>query len=68
MPPEQKAQINKRRHELYAAKNTARKLQMTSQEKKLKQKEINKKIQYDGERTPSQQSASGLNRHGEPSL
>jgi hypothetical protein len=43
MSPEQKAQINKRRHELYAAKNTARKLQMTLQEKKLKRKEINKK-------------------------
>jgi hypothetical protein len=43
MSPEQKAQINKRRRELYAAKNAARKLQMTPQEKKLKQKEINKK-------------------------
>ena len=43
MSPEQKTQINKRRRELYAVKNTARKLQMTPQEKKLKQKEINKK-------------------------
>jgi len=43
MFPEQKAQINKKRRELYAAKNTARKLQMTPQEKKLKRKEINKK-------------------------
>jgi len=42
MFPEQKAQINKKRRELYAAKNTARKLQMTPQEKKLKRKEINK--------------------------
>jgi hypothetical protein len=44
--PEQKALINKRRCELYAAKNahknTARKLQMTPQEKTLKQKESNK--------------------------
>ena len=43
MSLEQKAQINKRQRELYAAKNTARKLQMTPQEKKLKRKEINKK-------------------------
>jgi len=46
MSPEQKALINKRRRELYAAKNahknTARKLQMTPQEKKLKRKEINR--------------------------
>jgi hypothetical protein len=43
MSPEQKAQINKRRRELYAAKNAVRKLQITPQEKKLKRKEINKK-------------------------
>jgi len=43
MSPEQKAQINKRRHELHATKNGAKKLQMTPQKKKLKQKEINKK-------------------------
>jgi hypothetical protein len=47
MSPEQKAQTNKRRRELYAAKNAsknaARKLQMTPQEKKLKRKESNKK-------------------------
>jgi len=47
MSPEQKTQINKRRRELYAAKNasknTARKLQMTPQEKKLKRIEVNKK-------------------------
>ena len=43
MSPEQKAQINKRRRDLYATQNAARKLQMTPQEKKLKQKEINKK-------------------------
>ena len=42
MSPKQKALINKRRRELYAAKNTARKLQMNPQEKKLKRKEINK--------------------------
>jgi len=46
MSPEQKALINKRRRELYVAKNahknTARKLQMTPQEKKLKRKESNK--------------------------
>jgi hypothetical protein len=43
LSPEQKALINKRRHDLRAAKNTARKLQMTPQEKKLKRKETNKK-------------------------
>jgi adenylosuccinate lyase len=43
MSPKQKVQINKRRCELYAAKNATRKLQMTPQEKKLKRKEINKK-------------------------
>jgi hypothetical protein len=46
MSPEQKALINKRRHELYAVKNApkhaARKLQMTPQEKKLKRKESKK--------------------------
>jgi len=46
MSPEQKALINKRRRELYAAKNahknTTRKLQMTPQEKKLKRKESKK--------------------------
>jgi hypothetical protein len=46
MSPEQKTLINKRRHELYAAKNApknaARKLQMTPQEKKLKRKESKK--------------------------
>ena len=46
MFPEQKAQINKKRRELYAAKNAhknaARKLQMTPQDKEVKQKE-NKK-------------------------
>lgn len=43
LSPEQKALINKRRRDLYATQNAARKLQMTPQEKKLKQKEINKK-------------------------
>jgi len=47
MSPEHRAQINKRRRELHAAKNAARKLQMTPQmtpqEKKFKRKEINKK-------------------------
>ena len=43
LSPEQKALINKRRRDLYAAKNAARKLQMTPQEKKLKRKESNKK-------------------------
>jgi hypothetical protein len=36
LSPEQKALINKRRHDLRAAKNTERKLQMMPQEKKLK--------------------------------
>jgi hypothetical protein len=36
LSPEQKALINKRRRDLRAAKNTARKLQMTPQEKNLK--------------------------------
>jgi hypothetical protein len=40
---EQKALINKRRRDLYAAQNAARKLQMTPREKKLKRKECNKK-------------------------
>jgi hypothetical protein len=39
MSPEQKALINKRRHDLYAQKNAARKLQMTPQEKELKRQE-----------------------------
>jgi hypothetical protein len=43
LSPEQKALINKRRHDLRVAKNTTRKLQMTPQEKKLKRKETNKK-------------------------
>jgi hypothetical protein len=43
LSPEQMALINKRWRDLYAAKNTARKLQMTPQEKKLKRKETNKK-------------------------
>ena len=42
MSPEQKALINKRRRDLYAAKNAARKLQMTPQEKKEKRKEMKK--------------------------
>ena len=42
LSPEQKALINKRRRDLYAAKNIARKLQMTPQEKKLTRKESNK--------------------------
>jgi hypothetical protein len=41
MSPEQKALINKRRHESYAAKNASRKLQMTPQEKE-KRKEMKK--------------------------
>ena len=36
MSPGQKALINKRRRDLYAAKNAARTLQITPQEKKLK--------------------------------
>ena len=43
LSPKQKALINKRRRDLYVAKNAARKLQMTPQEKKLKRKESNKK-------------------------
>jgi hypothetical protein len=43
MSPEQRAQLNKRRRELCAAKSAARKLQMTPQGKKLTRKEINKK-------------------------
>ena len=42
LSPEQKALINKRRRDLYAAKNAARKLQMTPQEKKEKRKEMKK--------------------------
>jgi hypothetical protein len=42
MSPEQKALINKRRRESYAAKNAARKLQMTPQEKKEKRKKMKK--------------------------
>jgi len=43
MSPEQKALLNKRRRDLYAQKNTARKLQMTPQEKEVKRKESKKK-------------------------
>jgi hypothetical protein len=43
MSPEQRAQLNKRRRELRAAKSAAKKLQMTPQGKKLTRKEINKK-------------------------
>jgi hypothetical protein len=63
MCPEQKAQINKRRRELYAAKTVN-----NSTREEVETKRDQQKIQYGGERTPSQQSASGLNRHGEPSL
>ena len=42
LSPKQKALINKRRRDLYAAKNAARKLQMTPQEKKEKRKEMKK--------------------------
>ena len=42
LSPEQKALINKRRRDLYAAKNAARKLKMTPQQKKLTRKESNK--------------------------
>jgi hypothetical protein len=42
MSPEQNALLNKRRQDLYAQKNTARKLQMTPQEKETKQKESKK--------------------------
>ncbi|XP_021320662.1 uncharacterized protein LOC8073270 isoform X2 [Sorghum bicolor] len=42
MSPEQKALLNKRRRDLYAQKNAARKLQMTPQEKKVKRKESKK--------------------------
>ena len=41
LSPEQKALINKRRRDLYVAKNAARKLQMTPQEKE-KRKEMKK--------------------------
>ena len=40
LSPKQKALINKRRRDLYAAKNAARKPQMTPQEKKEKRKEM----------------------------
>ena len=43
MSLEQKAFLNKRRHDLYAQKNATRKLQMTPQEKELKRKESKKK-------------------------
>ncbi|XP_002448248.2 uncharacterized protein LOC8055924 isoform X2 [Sorghum bicolor] len=43
MSPEQKALLNKRRRDLYAQKNAARKLQMTPQENKVKRKESKKK-------------------------
>jgi hypothetical protein len=48
MSPEQKALLNKRRRDLYAQKNAARKLQMTSQEKEVKrvkrqEKEVKRK-------------------------
>jgi hypothetical protein len=42
MSPEQKTLLNKRRCDLYAQKNIARKLQMNSQEKEVKQKESKK--------------------------
>jgi hypothetical protein len=42
MSPEQKALLNKRRRDLYAQKNAARKLQMTPQEKEMKRKESKK--------------------------
>jgi hypothetical protein len=42
MSPEQKALLNKRRRDLYAQKNVVRKLQMTPQEKEIKQKESKK--------------------------
>jgi hypothetical protein len=39
MSPEQKALLNKRRRDLYAQKNAARKLQMTPEEKEVKRQE-----------------------------
>jgi len=42
LSPEQKALINKRRRDFFVAKNAARKLQMTPQEKKKKRKEMKK--------------------------
>jgi len=68
MSPEQKAQINKRRRELYATKKYCKKTANDSTREEVETKRDQQKIQYDGERTLSQQSASGLNRHGEPSL
>ena len=61
MSPEQKALINKRRRDLYAIQNAARKLQMTPQEKKLKQKESNKNYK-------TMVREHRANCYGEPSL
>ena len=54
LSPEQKATINKRRRDLYAAKKGSKKTANNSTREEGEAKRDEEKLQYDGERIPSQ--------------